>query len=227
MRLSVLIPAVNETDSIGPVLQRTAAALPGHEIIVVAAGDGVAAAATAASPPATIVRSDAPRGASLNTAARNATGDALLFLHADTLLPLNAEAAITGALADRTTVGGAFRLRFDQDATIARAIEQWVHARSVLLNVFLGDQGLFVRKDVFFRAGGFRDWNVMEDLEILDRLRGFGRLRQVDASVVTSARRHVLGGWLRTTGSVWLVTWLYFFGVPTSVLTAVYRRGRR
>jgi rSAM/selenodomain-associated transferase 2 len=226
MRVSVLIPAVNESDRIGSVLRQTAAAFPGHEIIVVAAGDAVATVAAAATRGVAVVRSNATRGASLNEAARTASGDVLLFVHADTLLPSNAAAVITDTLANQTVVGGAFRLRFDDDSRMARVIETWVLARSLAFNVFLGDQTLFVRREVFLSAGGFRDWSLMEDLEILGRLRRFGRLRLVRASVVTSARRHVNRGWIRTTGLVWIVTCLYCCGVPTRVLTQWYRRGR-
>ncbi len=223
MRVSILIPAVNESDRIAAVLRRTAAAFPDHEIILVAAGDAVAAVAAAVRGVA-IVRSTAPRGAALNEAARAASGDVLLFLHADTLVPPDAEAAVLEALADPRVVGGAFRLRFDSDSRMARVIETWVLARSIAFNVFLGDQGLFVRRVAFFNAGGFRDWSLMDDLEILGRLRRFGRLRLARASVVTSARRHAHQGWLKTTGLVWIVTWLYFFGVPTRILTHLYRR---
>jgi rSAM/selenodomain-associated transferase 2 len=226
MRVSVLIPALNESEHIGAVLRRTLAAFSDQEVIVVAAGDAVATAAAAACDDVTIVRSNRSRGASLNEAARTAGGDVLVFLHADTLLPTNADAALMKAMANPAVIGGAFRLRFDHDSMMARVIEGWVLARSLAFNVFLGDQALFVRRDVFLRAGGFRDWNLMEDLEILGRLRRFGRLRLVRASIVTSARRHVRRGWLRTTGLVWLVTWLYFFGVPTALLTQLYRRGR-
>jgi rSAM/selenodomain-associated transferase 2 len=226
MRLSVLIPTLNESGSITPVMQRLADALPGHEFIVIDAGSVDATTAIAARF-ATILGSTASRGASLNIAARVAGGDVLLFLHADTMLPSNAEREIARVLSDPRCVGGAFRLAFDDRSAMARVIAAWVTARSLMFNVFLGDQALFVRKDVFLRAGGFRDWNLMEDLEILSRLRQFGRLRLTRAAAVTSARRHVRHGWLRTTGLVWLVTWLYFFGVPIRTLTALYRRPRR
>jgi rSAM/selenodomain-associated transferase 2 len=223
MRISVLIPAFNEAERIVTIVQHAAAALPSHEVIVVDGGstDGTVPAAADL---AVVVRSTESRGASLNAAARSATGDVLLFLHADTLLPANAEAQIEHVLGDGRVVGGAFRLAFDDRSVMGRATAAWVNARSLAFNFFLGDQALFVRKDVFLQAGGFREWNLMEDLEILGRLRRFGRLGLTQAEVVTSARRHVRDGWLRTTGTVWLVTWLYFFGVPTRVLSGLYRR---
>jgi rSAM/selenodomain-associated transferase 2 len=221
--VTVLIPALNEADRIAAIVRRAAEALPGQEIIVIDAGsvDGTAAIAADG---ATVRRSTASRGASLNEAALASRGDVLLFLHADTLLPADAGDEIARLLADPRVVGGAFRLVFDDRSMMSRANGVWVNARSLAFNVFLGDQALFVRKDVFVRAGGFRDWNLMEDLEILGRLRRFGRLRMTRSAVVTSARRHVRHGWFRTTGTVWLMTWLYFFGVPNRILAGIYRR---
>jgi len=223
MRISVLIPAFNEAQRIVTIVQHAAAALPSHEIIVVDGGS-TDATVSAAAEVAVVVRSTVSRGASLNRAAQVAHGDVLLFLHADTLLPANAETEIARVLTDGRAVGGAFRLAFDDQSIMGRATAAWVNARSLVFNLFLGDQAMFVWKDVFFRAGGFREWNLMEDLEILRRLRRCGRLRLTHAAVVTSARRHVRDGWLRTTGMVWLVTLLYFFGVPTRVLAGLYRR---
>jgi rSAM/selenodomain-associated transferase 2 len=222
MHVSVLIPALNESLNISAVVQHTIAALPDHEVIVVDGGsrDGTA---TIAKQYAAVVVSPGSRGASLNDAARVATGDVLVFLHADTRLPPDAGAEIARALRDPRAVGGAFRFEFDRPCTIARAIAGWVNFRSWAFNVFLGDQALFVRKDIFLQAGGFRDWSLMEDLEILHRLRRYGRLRLTRSSIRTSARRHIRRGWLRTTGTVWIVTWLYFVGVPPRRLVALYR----
>jgi rSAM/selenodomain-associated transferase 2 len=223
--ISVLIPALNEADRIVGIVRRAAEALPGQEIIVIDGGSRDATASAAAEH-AVVLQSTGSRGASLNEAAEIAHGDVLLFLHADTLLPRDAQAEIDDILAGSCVAGGAFRLAFDDDSTMARATAAWVNARSLIFNVFLGDQALFVRRDVFLRAGGFRDWSLMEDLEILRRLRRFGALLMTRNAVVTSARRHMRRGWLRTTGTVWLVTWLYFFGVPTKMLTTFYRRAR-
>jgi len=228
MDVSVLIPTINEATLIGSVLKNVANAFPGCEVIVVDGGrsDGTR---TVVDGRATVVHSVASRGSSLNDAARIARGDVLLFLHADTMLPPDADAEIARVLSDPSVVGGAFRFSFDDASTSARVIAAWVNVRSTLFNVFLGDQALFVRKSVFLRAGGFRDWNLMEDLEILHRLRRFGSLRMTRATIVTSARRHLRDGWLITTARVWFVTWLHFFRVPPHILLALYRRqsGRR
>jgi rSAM/selenodomain-associated transferase 2 len=223
MDVSVLIPTFNEAALIESVLKRVGDAFHGCEVIVVDGGssDGTQAVAHAH---ATVLESFATRGASLNHAARIARGDVLLFLHADTMLPPDANAEIARVLSDPSVVGGAFRFSFDDASTSARVIAAWVNVRSTLFNVFLGDQALFVRKSVFLRAGGFRDWNLMEDLEILHRLRRFGSLRMTRSAIMTSARRHLRDGWLITTARVWFVTWLHFFRVPPRILVALYRR---
>jgi rSAM/selenodomain-associated transferase 2 len=225
VHVSVLIPAFNEALHISDIAQQAAMALAGHEVIVIDGGsaDGTAEIAKAH---ATVLTSARSRGASLNDAARYARGNVLLFLHADTRLPPDAGADIARALRDPHVVGGAFRFAFDERCASAGVIAAWVNFRSWAFNVFLGDQALFVRKDIFLQAGGFRDWSLMEDLEILHRLRKYGPLRMTRSSIRTSARRHIRHGWLRTTGTVWIVTWLYYFGVPPRMLEALYRRPR-
>jgi GT2 family glycosyltransferase len=101
-----------------------------------------------------------------------------------------------------------------------------VNVRSSLSNTFFGDQALFVRREVFARAGGFKDWSVMEDVEILERLRRHGRLALLDEAVVTSARRHRRNGWVKTIGTVWVMTLLHSLGVPGHALKRWYRPER-
>src|SRR6185437_1454097 len=162
----------------------------------------------------------------LNRAAAIATGDVLLFLHADTMLPMGAAAAIAGALRDADVVGGAFRLRFDHPGRLAGLLARHVNLRSSLSNTFFGDQALFVRREVFVHAGGFKDWSVMEDMEILDRLRRHGRLALLDEEVVTSARRHRRNGWVKTIATVWIMTLLHSLGVSGHAMARWYKPER-
>lgn len=210
---------------IAETLRRTVVALAPHELIV---ADGCSTDRTAARarPYATVLALPMTRGAALNRAATLATGDVLLFLHADTMLPPRAATAIAEALRETDVVGGAFRLRLDHPGRLAALVAYGVNVRSSLLNSFFGDQAMFVRREVFARVGGFRDWSAMEDLEILARLRRHGRLALLDEAVVTSARRHQKNGWFTTMGTIWVMTLLHRLGVPGHAMIRWYKPRR-
>ena len=225
MKLSVIVPTFNEEAVIAETLRRVVVTLAPYELIV---ADGCSADDTAAHarPYATVLAHPGSRGAALNGAATIATGDVLLFLHADTTLPMGATAAIAGALQDAAVIGGAFRLRFDHPGRLAALLAYNVNVRSSLTNIFFGDQALFVRRDVFVHAGGFKDWSVMEDMEILARLRSHGRLVLLDEAVITSTRRHRKNGWVRTIATIWIMTLLHSLGVSGRTMTQWYKPQR-
>ncbi|MEP6509242.1 MAG: TIGR04283 family arsenosugar biosynthesis glycosyltransferase [Gemmatimonadales bacterium] len=221
MKLSVIVPTFNEEAVIAEALQRVVVTAVPYELIV---ADGCSTDRTAelSRPYATVIALPVSRGAALNRAASVATGDVLLFLHADTILPKGASAAIVQALQRANVIGGAFRLRLDHPGRMAAFVGNSVNVRSSLTNTFFGDQAMFVRREVFARAGGFEDWSVMEDLEILARLRRYGRLVLLDLEVLTSARRHRTRGWLKTLGTVWGLTLLNRLGVPGHAMRRWY-----
>jgi rSAM/selenodomain-associated transferase 2 len=225
MRLSVVVPAHNEEATIGQTLAHTREHVQPHELFVanVCSTDRTG---EIASRQAQVVTLESTRGAALNQVAALASGDVLLFLHADTLLPPEAAAMIETALADSSVVGGAFRLRLDDPGRLAYLVSRAVNVRSALLGTFFGDQGLFVRSEVFAQVGGYRDWSVMEDLEILSRLRRQGHLALLKAEVVTSARRHRRGGWLKTLATVWAICLLFRLGVPSQAMLRLYQPRR-
>lgn len=225
MTLSVIVPTFNEEAAIEATLRRAVDVLAPHELIV---ADACSEDRTAerARPFARVLALPMTRGAALNRAAAIATGDVLLFLHADTLLPSDAASAIADALRDERVAGGAFRLRLDEPGRLAALVAYNVNLRSSALNTFFGDQAMFVRREVFASVGGFREWSVMEDLEILGRLRRAGRLALLDAVVVTSARRHLRSGWVRTIGTIWMMTLLHRLGVPSHAMARWYEPQR-
>lgn len=225
VKLSVIVPTFNEEAAIAETLQRVVEVVAPYELIV---ADGCSADRTAefARPFATVLALKMTRGAALNRAAAIATGDVLLFLHADTRLPAAAGTAIAAALHDAKVIGGAFRLRFDHPGRLPALVARHVNFRSSLSNVFFGDQAMFVRREVFVQAGGFKDWSVMEDMEILARLRPHGRLALLDEAVVTSARRHRANGWIRTIGTIWIMTLLHTLGVSSHALIRWYKPQR-
>ena len=225
MRLSVVVPAHNEEGTIGQTLAHTREQVQPDELLVanVCSTDRTGEIAGRY---AQVVTLEATRGGALNQVAALASGDVLLFLHADTLLPPAAATLIETALADSSVVGGAFRLRLDDPSWIASLVSRVVNLRSALLGTFFGDQGLFVRRDVFTRVDGYRDWSVMEDLEILSRLRRHGRLALLKAEVVTSARRHRRGGWVKTLATIWAICLLFRLGVPSQAMLRLYQPRR-
>lgn len=221
MKLSVIVPTLNEEAVIADALQLAQKTLVPHELIV-ADGCSVDRTVERARPYAKVIVLPLTRGAALNHAASVSTGDVLLFLHADTMPPMGAAAAIANALQRTNVIGGAFRLRLDHPGRMAALVGHGVNLRSSLLNSFFGDQAMFVRREVFALAGGFKDWSVMEDLEILARLRRHGRLVMLDLEVLTSARRHRKHGWLKTLGTVSGMTLLNRLGVPGHAMRRWY-----
>ena len=162
------------------------------------------------------------RGPQLNRGAGETTAEALLFLHADTLLPAGAIDAVRAAV-DAGRVGGGFLVRFDDPGPIYRFGTRMVGLRTRLTRSPLGDQAQFVTRDAFEQLGGFYDWPILEDLEFIRRLKRVGELEIVPLKVVTSSRRYVEGGAVRTVVLNWLIWVLYFLGVSPRRLSRLYK----
>jgi rSAM/selenodomain-associated transferase 2 len=225
VKLSVIVPAHNEEATIGRTLAHTWEQVRPTELVV-ANVSSTDRTGEIASRSARVLTLETTRGAALNLAAAQASGDVLLFVHADTLLPADAAALIESVLENPDVVGGAFRLRLDDPRWLARLVSRGVNMRSQLLGTFFGDQALFVRSNVFDEVGGYRAWSVMEDLEILSRLRQHGRLVLLNAHVITSARRHRGNGWIKTLATVWAICLLFRLGVPSQAMLRLYRPQR-
>lgn len=169
--------------------------------------------------------SPAGRGLQQNRGAEAASGDILLFLHADTLLPVQAFTLIRQTLANPAFAGGAFSLGYAPATPGLSFIAAAANLRSRRTRVPYGDQAIFVRRSVFRELGGFSPLPVMEDLEFMTRLRRHGhRISILAMSVRTSARRHLREGILRCTLRNLILRLLYHCGVRPSLLAALYRR---
>ncbi len=224
--VSIIIPAYNEAPGIEALLaylRQATADEPNLEIMVVDGGstDGTRALARRAG--ATVVRSARKgRAAQLNYGARQASGDILYFLHADSYPPPGFVADLRRAR--RQGCGsGCYRLAFDHGHWFLR-FSAWC-TRLPLLLVRFGDQSLFVQRDVFARIGGFReDLLVMEDQEIVRRLQAHGPFRVLPRAVTTSARKYLDNGVFRLQAAFTLIAGLYWLGVSQPRLVWLYRR---
>jgi len=169
-------------------------------------------------------RGPAGRGVQLNEGAARADGRWLWFVHADSTLPNEFLARFRDLDLDRAIVGGAFRFALDSTSWQARVWERGVALRVGLLGLPYGDQGLFVRRAVFQRMGGFRPIPLMEDVEFVGRLKREGRIKHLKDEMVTSARRWEREGWWRRTlGNLGLLA-LYYVGVSPERLARRYEK---
>ena len=222
MRFSVVIPTLNEASTIEEALRRVQRLAP-YELIV---ADGGSSDGTPdlARPAATVVSARRGRGPQMNAGAAQATGDTLIFLHADVRMPSNALAAIESALRDPSVAGGYFRVRFGpgpHDVFVAALYELLRRA-----GVVFGDATIVVRREAFVRVGGFRDYPIMEDVNLVNRLRRVGRMVELPESVVASARRWQHGRRWQTWASWGAVLSLYWLGVSPRWLGRLYRAVR-
>ena len=208
--LSVVIPALNEADAL-PVtldaLMRAAAEGQSFEVIVVDAGSRDSTAAVARARGCRVIGSPrAQRAAQMNHGAAQARGDFLLFLHADTLLPPGAFGQILSVCGQPDVVGGAFARRYDSPSRWLRLTCWLARWRNRWFGWHLGDQAIFARRQIFQRLGGFRDFDVFEDLDFSRRLSGEGRLVTLEPPVFSSARRFVgHGTFHRSLVDAWLM----------------------
>ncbi len=167
------------------------------------------------------------RGAQMNAGARVATGDWLLFLHADSQLPPEAFDEITSLSMDPRVVGGSFQFALDASGWRPRFMEWGTAQRTRWFGLPYGDQGIFVRRLVFERLGGYHEAPLMEDVDLVRRLRRAGRLHRSRLKVVTSARRWHRDGWFTRMGRNWLLMILYAAGVEPRRLARRYEGRRR
>ncbi len=196
MKLSVVIPALNEADRIVGAIESARA--PDVEILVVDGGSRDATRKLAANAGARVVNSPPGRAEQLAVGVRESCGDPIVLLHADTRLPSGFHRAIESALEDAGTIGGAFRMRFDEAGWGLRVVEWGVNLRVAAFGLPYGDQAIFLRRRTLEAIGGIPRTPIMEDLDLVKAMRGCGRFAQLDLAVTTSARRYRAHGVART-----------------------------
>ncbi|CAN5525634.1 TIGR04283 family arsenosugar biosynthesis glycosyltransferase [soil metagenome] len=226
-RVSVIVPTLDEERALPRLLDHLAGLEGRFEVIVVDGGSSDATLAVARAHPLGPTLVAAPRGRArqLNAAAATAEGDLLVFLHADSLLPLDAYASLTAAWRDPALAGGNFTLRFEGSDLFARILTT-TYAVQRRLGYFYGDSSIFARRETFEALGGFRELAVMDDYDFARRLGRHGRLACLGGPATTSSRRWRRLGVLRTVLSWVVIRWLFVLRVPPERLARLYRRAR-
>ncbi len=231
MTISVIIPVYGEEDKINEIISRLKeqANYSACEIEVVfcRTDEGVELSgleSTGSQMKIRFVMSGKGRGLQMNTGTKASAGDVLLFLHADSVLPDNAFGKIKSALSDTAISGGAFSLRIDVKHLFLKAVSAVTNLRCRLNRIPYGDQAFFIRKDIFDKIGGFKEIPIMEDVELMRRIRNAGlKIAILKDKVTTSARRWEKEGFFYTTIRNRFLSLLYTFGVKPEKLANYYR----
>jgi rSAM/selenodomain-associated transferase 2 len=221
LKISIIIPTLEEAQGIENSLSRACALNP-HEIIVADGGSQDDTRKIARNFTSHIVQSAPGRALQMNTGAQIASGDILLFLHADSHLSEASYNRMLEVMLDNETVGGAFSLTIDSGAKSLQWISALATLRSRKLNLVYGDQAFFVRKKVFNEMGGYALLPICEDLEFFQRLRKTGRVTLLEEKTITSARRWQQEGIWFTTLRNGLIATLFLMGFSPKRLSKWY-----
>lgn len=232
MRVSVILPALNEEELL-PAAIRSAREAGADEVIVVDGGSTDRTVEIARPLADTALRTLPGRAAQMNAGARAASGDILLFLHADTVLAPGSARSVRAAVRQEGLSGGAFSVRMSVSPSsspwhkaVLRLTGWMIGVRSKIFRAYTGDQGIFVRRDVFDAVGGFPEIPLMEDVEFSRRLARHGKTLLLPARITTSGRRWEASGPVRTILLMWGLRLSYLLGMSPARCAELYRRSR-
>jgi rSAM/selenodomain-associated transferase 2 len=218
VKVSVIIPTLDEAQRIGSALMALAPLRSrGHEVIVADGGSSDATQELAQGRCDRVLTSARGRALQMNAGARAATGDALVFLHADTRLPADADHILVDAL--KRHVWGRFDVDIEGRHPLLKVVACAMNLRSRLTGIATGDQAIFVRRDAF---GGFPEIALMEDIEFSKQMKRRDLPACLRARVATSGRRWESRGVLRTVVLMWRLRLLYFLGASPERLARLY-----
>jgi rSAM/selenodomain-associated transferase 2 len=213
LKLSVIVPMLNEERAIGATLDAIRAGAAAAEIIVVDGGSSDRSVEFARSRCDRLIEGQCGRALQMNAGAIVCFGDAIAFVHADTIVPSTFAREIDFALSDARVAGGRFDLAFDIQHFAFDLVATMINLRSRMMRSATGDQGIFVRREVFDRLGGYAEIDLCEDVDFVRRMRRSGRVACLRSRVITSARRWQRAGIVRTILRMWLIKTLFLAGV--------------
>jgi rSAM/selenodomain-associated transferase 2 len=224
--VSIIIPTLNESENIEELLRYLRTFSPYAELIV---SDGGSTDHTVqlAQPFARIIRSHQGRGRQMNAGARAARGDIFWFLHADCRPHPESLKAISRVMENKTVVGGAFEYSLDHPGRFFRLAEFLSNRKNRLLKIFYGDMGIFVRREVFFQMGGYKELPLMEDLDFCLRLKKVGQVVILPYRITTSARRWLEEGIVKNMIRNWILQIAWSCGADPEKLAKWYRFGNK
>jgi len=228
--LSVIIPALNEADSLGQTIEAVKSLDKNIEIIVVDGGSSDETIPIAEKSGATVLKSERGRGTQMHAGAKAANGDVLWFIHADSLPAPETVEQITKALEYSAAVGGNFRIRFDGETGAAKFMTR-LYPKLRKIKLVYGDSGIFVRREIYRKIGGFKSLPLFEDLDFVNRLQREGDFLNFPAAMTTSSRRFE-GRSFALMFSRWsFLQVLYWLGISPHRLIKLYlpvrERGKR
>ena len=225
MRISIIVPALNEAAQIAATLEPLQALRTrGHEVIVVDGGSDDGTMGCAQPWCDRVLTAARGRACQMNAGARAATGDVLWFLHADTQVSTAATDALLATLARPDCIWGRFDVRLSGAHPLLRIVERMMSIRSRITGIATGDQGIFVRRNVFERIGAFPDIPLMEDIALSRRLKTYAAPACIRQHLVTSSRRWERHGVLRTIVLMWRLRFAYWLGASPERLSTQYLR---
>ncbi|MDB9362309.1 TIGR04283 family arsenosugar biosynthesis glycosyltransferase [Nodularia spumigena CS-588/02] len=222
-KISIIIPTFNEAANLENAIASTQPST-NVELIVVDGGSQDDTVSIAQSLGVKVISSPPGRAVQMNAGAMAARGDILLFLHADTRLPAGFDSMVRSALQQPQTIAGAFSLRIDADYWALRWVEKGVNWRSHFYQMPYGDQAIFLTTEIFQKIGNFPNLPIMEDFELIRRLKRTGKIAIIPVPVITSARRWLKKGVFQTTLLNQIVITAYFLGVSPERIRSWYRR---
>lgn len=223
MKISIIIPARNEAENIIRLLQSLQAfRKSGHELILVDGHSEDDTASIAGPLVDKLIKTSASRALQMNAGAGEATGDVLWFLHADSVVPEQADKLIINAVTMETYTWGRFDIRLSGRQRLLRLVESSMNLRSRLTGIATGDQGVFVSRGLFYKAGGFPHQRLMEDIALSKHLKKYQAPICLREKLETSSRRWEQRGIIRTILLMWRLRMAYYLGVSADKLALHY-----